>query len=326
MRSRCGTAWSLLALCMICTPAAAVTYNVPPDPLPAQLVSGDILNYSGPFDVELPAPPAGAVVDVVDSHVLFDGVVRGDVNLTRSSARFFSAADAHITASGHNAGIETARLDRSRIDLFDGASLAYVDGNDSEVFISGGQMGSLGNADDWMISMISGSINEAYDPIYYSTWTNTHVNVSGGAIGHLPLGRGSTLSLAGGEFDKELSGYDVGFAALPGSSVHLFVHSAQLNGATIPGLTPGATVPLDLDEVEGELTGVLRDGSPFLFQLFADFDSQDPYMLDAVIVTAPSSWAPTQYVEVFVTRVPEPAGLVLAGIAAAVLVQAMRRR
>ena len=333
MHRTARSASTFAILCAICIPARAVTYNVPPDPVPTTLESGDVLNIDigdPRFNhAYIPSIPAGATINAFSGALDITGPPsQGTLNVDGGLVvGVFHNGGAISVTSG---GLATVGISNTTLRISGSGSVGgYVSAENSEIYLDGGRLLEFLSTDStvWMTGGRldnQGLSDEAY--IYFDrTYGPVTLNVSGGSLGHFMMGEGSTLNLSGGVFERPTSSVpgpntQLGFGIHPGSTLHVFAQSASINGAAIPGLAPGVATPLDLTGLTGQFTGVLADGSPFLFDLVPDFPtSSGPLMeplsapyVDAFIETTPPSAAQPQVVQVFVTLVPEPISYVLA--------------
>lgn len=290
-----------------------VVYNVPPDPLPSLLLPGDILNYDpGANLYDNLTAPAGTTVNLFSGFVDFPNYVEGNLNLLGGSVSTpLFARDASVSL-GLNSTLSDAALQRSQLDIVGGEVLVQLSATDSLVNMSEGAINVLGSIPGTTINMTGGRIGTAFLPV---TGAGGVLNVSGGKLGFFRIADGVQLNMSGGTI--EVFPWPSAFLAAPGSSVHLIVQSASIDGVAIPGLALGGTFELDVTNRIGELTGLLRDGSPFHFHLAKG--RSNAALNGPMIVTAPT---PTVgKISILLTQVPEPASALLAATISAPLVR-----
>jgi hypothetical protein len=288
-------------------------YNVPPDPLPTSLLPGDTLNYDpGVILYDDLIAPAGTTVNLFSGAVEFPGYVEGTLNLQGGSVSTLFTRDANVTL-GPNSRVGGATLNRTKLDILGGEVVVQLSAVDSVINLSDGRVGVLEGISGTTINMTGGTIGTAFGPVT----GHGVLNVMGGTLGFFHIDGGVRLNMSGGAM--EIFPWPSAFVARPGSSVHLIVNSASIDGSAIPGLSPGGTVELDVTNRLGNLTGVLSDGSPFQFHLAAG--QSNTALNGPMIITAPSP--EVGQIKVLITQVPEPSAI---GLAAVALTPILRRR
>lgn len=303
---------SKVLVTLLCVGAHAngpgTVYNVPPDPVPAALLPGDILTYDpgpSPYSV-FPPIISGSTVNLLSGEIDISGHVNGTLNVFGGRAAAVLARDTSMTIGGGTVAL--LDLQHSTLVMSEGVITDHLGLKDSTVFLSGGVVKILGGVDGSTINMTGGAIEYSFGSVY----GNGTLNVSGGVVGGIRLGDGVQFNMSGGALVSD-------FTAEPSSQVHLTVRDAQLNGQAIPGLSAGVTVPVDVTGLLGQLVGTFADGSPFRIDLSSEGYSDVPQF--PVIVTDPafsSSTSQISTIEVLITRVPEPSSsvLLLCGVAA----------
>lgn len=305
---------------------AAVTYNVPPDPIPATLAPGDVLNYDPGVALydSLPAP-AGATVNIYSGAAdLPHQWVEAALNVIGGSVSSpFSARDTVVTI-GPAGRVSDFGLFRSHLQINGGLVNLELFAVDSVIEMNGGLISILGSIAGSELTMSDGLLGFSWSPLVDGT-----LNVNGGVVGDLGIGNGVVMNLAGGQVGAAPSKSD--FTAYPGSRINLVVQQAMIDGTPIPGLVFGSPVAVDVTNMTGDLSGILRDGSLFHFDLVPVDFSSGTYPRDPTIITDPTKPAPGQAaivnrVEVYVTLVPEPASGLLLLVAASGAIRSVRRR
>ena len=213
--------------------ASGVTYNVPPDPFPSTLNSGDVLNVSGP------ATPPGGFSTAPNSRV--NVLSGGDL-----AALFTTGANVYFYP-----GSRVGLLGITGGSLFsDGGNLSGISniGSGAYAEILGGEVkGFFGGMAT--IDFRGGNLSGI-------DYTGTTFNLFGGAI--LPGGtqfRDSVLNVRGGSI---ANGPTNGFGMERGE-FHFYMRNALLNGAPIPGLVMGGTATIPGRNVT--LSGQLENGT-----------------------------------------------------------------
>lgn len=307
--------------------AQAVTYNVPPDALPATLSAGDVLNYDpgvSLFEI-LPSPPTGATVNVYSGNADFDfgSTIKGEVILF-SFIPAVKAVGAKITIAD-GGRLHYAAITQTYVELI-GGQLEGIFGADNLIDIRDGRfiMGAF-QVDGTTVNMSGGEILPEVTRVDGIT-----LNISGGSLVGVEFGFGSNLNLRGGQYDQDGVPNDT-FVAYPGANVHLFVREASLAGTAIPGLAPGVTVVLDVTNMTGELTSVLADGSPLDIDLTPVVDHNGSFfnpriITDPLLPNYSSGFPPIDSIEVAITLVPEPPTLILAALGGVFATRRFTRR
>ncbi|TWU22750.1 hypothetical protein [Bythopirellula polymerisocia] len=303
-----------VASCIVCfaishSIAFAVIYNVPPDPLPVTFVSGDILNYDPGVDLfPTLSAPAGTIVNLFSGTISgFESNVEGTLNVLGGSVSTPVFARDTVITLGSGGLLSDLVIQRTTLQIIGGRVGTELASLDSNINLLDGEITLLGNMSGSTLKMSGGIINVSFIPIEGGT-----INMSGGVMGDIAISNGVEFNLSGGTvgFGPSMSF----FTALPGSSMHLFVQEAQFNGVDIPGLSLGTTIPFDVTNLLGKLTGVLSDGLPFLFDLTTMNQTSD-LPRDPTIVTDPNLGSlPLTKIKILITLVPEPHSIYLAAI------------
>jgi hypothetical protein len=282
------------------------------------LANGDILNYDPGVDLyDNLTAPAGSTVNLLSGYVDFVEPIEGTLNLNGGNVSTpLFARDATINLGAGS--LSHASIQGSVLNIVGGGVQAELSAVDSIVNLSAGNIALLGSIPGSTLNMSGGAIaSKLFGPLQ----GGGIINITGGLLGDLAIADGVVLNLSGGQIGVAPS--KSFFSALPGATVHLLVQQAQIDGVDVAGLSRGSTVPVDVTNRVGELTGVLRDGSPFHFDLAATSHHTGNYPRDPTIVTDPSHGAPIPpktRVEVLITLVPEPTStcLVALGMAGAI--------
>jgi len=258
------------------------------------------------------------------------GVVGGDLNARGGSV---------VTISGGEVG-DGLGADGSAVAISGGTvGTHFYAGNGSTMTITGGSIGPFSDLIRGSTMMLNGgSIGDDFNVRDGSTLTITEgsigdnlrvdsssVTIGGGRVGDdVRAGHDTVITISGGRvgdrfiaFDDSnviLSGGTIGegFGAAAGSTIHLLGREFLIDGLPLEALvSPGDSLVL---ETRGErrLTGTLRDGSPFGFDLNPTRDGDNDYFDPAATLR-------------LTLVVPEP-GTLLPTIFAAVIVLLSRRR
>jgi len=263
-------------------------------------------------DVNIASGSIDAGFDAFDGSTIF---ISGGSIGTRFSANNGSV----VTMTGGSIGDNFDVLDGSKVNISGGSVGALRVFRNGEANISGGSFssGSFGSPFptesgsevnisggtfsgrfrayiDSEVKISGGTFNESF-----TAQRGSIVNISGGSFveitAHLSwdsddLG-GSLVNLSGGSFNR--------FNAYSGSHVNLLGTKFQLDGVDITS-TLVFNVPLTIDDRDVTLSGLLADGSPFIFDLNSTFVSgADHFNTDA-------------HLTVTLIQVPEPTQLLLA--------------
>jgi hypothetical protein len=223
-------------------------------------------------------------------------------------------------------GARPTLLAGETVNLFSGGELSGFDADAGSVVNVYGGLITPGSQLDGETNVHSGTISGPtdYGPLAVVTVSGGSIgggylrgtmNLHGGTQGGgLDTFAGSVLNMSGGSLgpqvfvrgEMNLSGGAVGgnFALGDGATLSIRATMALLNGSPIAGLLPHQ--PRVINERENAtLSGVLRDGTPFDFQLNTDFT---PWLGNGSDLFTSAS-------TVSVTLVPETGGLGLASMA-----------
>lgn len=251
--------------------ATATIYNSPPDAIPNSLQSGDVLNITDAFQVVfLQSAEAGSIINLSSGGGIFAANVRGVLN---------SFPDAAGMASGS----------------IDGGTVYAWGGSFGMPSMSNGATFNIEGADVLSLTSYGGTVNFRSGvfqngSLILNTTVNLFATTGSAGAGEFHIGD-SVFNFCGGELTPT-AGSSLNSGV--GAEIHLFMQSAALNGAPIPGLALGATVVIPQRLVT--LGGVMKDGSPVDMYLgnFATnqkFQFADGSTLKVTMVPEPASSA-----------------------------------
>jgi len=295
-----------------------VVFNVPPDVAPVTLADGEVLNLlpSGAIPVGFNST-AGSVVNVAGGTLDQFSTIRGALNIfSGGTGSSTFARGATVTLIDGSLGDQFALTDGGHLKVLGGHVQFFLNSVDSAVTVQGGQVDFAETLRQSELNLDSGTMFGFMNFTDHST-----INMSGGLLGEMKIGGSSVFNQSGGAL---MTG--VPFVIYADGSANLTVQSALLNGSPVPGLSPGSSTALDVTGMTGVLSGILKDGSPFQFELHPNLNF-DPKT--AIIVTNPAltiDRSPARSsVTVTLSQVPEPGVVTLLG-ASALAVVLMRRR
>ena len=237
---------------------------------------------------ESPPPPADLHPMVVDSATTAGplGLRPGQTLTLREGGSLlegFTAIDANLRIDGGSADkiklvSTTAQVDggqlSGRIRAFEGSHIEVTGGNLAEglTAVSGSHAAIRGGEID---SIVAGALG--------------YIDIHGGEIGSVATVQGSSLQVRGGTFSRD-------FYVRAGSRIEIYGSEFYLDGNYIddPFLDSGIT----LLERDMTLSGVLSDGSPFIFDLNHTPTPGEDYFDPAAVLTVTK-----------VSIVPEPGSL-----------------
>ena len=273
--------------------SGAAVINSPPDPVPASLASGDVLNLgAGATTSTNFMADAGSLINVnggtvesfnfihADANV-YSGLFRpfqvtGVVNLYGGMAGGSMAFRKELNVYGGTVGIASHLAPGAVLNLFDGLVRGSMNISGAEVNIFGGRMDVHFPPLDATVNVYSGTFSGS------SYFGNSVVNISGGTWVNPNIGLGT------------------------GSKANIYGSAFLVDGAPIPGLSFGNPVVISARNVV--LSGTLLDGSSITLNLATGMP--------------PSSVEPGATVTVFL--VPEPS-TVTALLIVGVFIGAMRK-
>jgi hypothetical protein len=267
--------------------ALATVYNIPPDPVPAEIFAGDTVNLSANLGFGFQAGAGSEVNVLAGGGIGFAFMSKGEVNVLPGAIGLgvWTLDGGTLNAKGGNVSWTTA---------INGAHLV-VDGS----WLTGPTQLTNSTAE-----FRSGRMDGAY------ILSGSSMTIFGsGVYGAVILDSQGVLNIRGGG----LAPPPANIPTLDASGrLNLFVTAATINGAPIPGLTPGATVTIPDRGVD--LNTVLADGTPYVVPLtpFSGGSVQGYLFYPTSVVT--------------VTLVPEPASGAIAGCIAIFGATRMRRR
>lgn len=268
----------LLLVCVVLLLAATGVYgqfdnviNSPPR------IIGD--NESIGSNTQLNVSDGGSVGDRFDAGEPGASSENIEVNILGGTVgHSFEALDgSQVTISGGAVGNGFQAYDGSQVTISGGSVGRLFEAYDgSQVTISGGSVGNWFRAYDGSRVIISGGVLDGFE-----AHDGSQVTISGGAVEHCTAFDGSQVNISGGSLrygcqawggsQVTISGGSVanGFQAYDGSQVTVSGGEFRLNGVAVEGLgTVGASVALDVPAYV--LSGVLTDGTPFVFGEFDD--------------------------------------------------------
>lgn len=299
----------------------ATVYNLPPDLPPEVLFAGDTMNvFVGAAKAEPIEARAGSTINLYGGEMGILTYLYGNLNIYSGKASSTTVADGG-TINVYNGSTDDLHLANSVLNLHGGQINGLVWASSSTINMAAGAFPFFRLIDS-TVNMTGGKI--VFGLPAENVGVRSTLNVSGGELGTLYLSDGSDLNLRGGSVVPNER-----FAVMPDATAYLYVRSALLNGATVPGLTHGVAVPIDVTNVNGQLDVVLQNGSPFNFTLSAlPFSESNPGPAGAVISTNPSNTGPrppVAKVEVFITLIPEPSTATMAAVGVVACSATIRR-
>jgi hypothetical protein len=301
----------ILLLCAAAWPsgAKATVYDLPADPVPDSLQSGDIVNLGvgGVLPDDYSFPPASVLNihgGLVGPNFVTFLETYGDVNVFSylddpgfglivvcHDASVLNVFGGGISAGSYGGQVNVHGGELSWLFSMPGTVVNVQNGylfmveapGQSQITISGGEVHMIRSPDRCQIDIIDGTVDAMAD-VKFSV-----VNMSGGSVGSATLSQGGEFNLSGGSL---LAGFNMDSA----SELHITGTSFLVDGAQIPGLRAGHTVTIAERDVQ--LTGTLSDGSALSLNLGGwDVIRTRPRILPGAVIT--------------VTLVPEPASILL---------------
>jgi hypothetical protein len=267
--------------------ALATVYNVPPDPVPAAIGAGDTVNLSANLAFGFEAGVGSEVNVLTGGGIGFAFTSKGDVNVLPGAIGLgvWTLDGGTLNAKGGNVSWTTA-INGAHINV-DGSWLTGpTQFTNSTLEFRSGRMDG--------VYILSGSSMTIFGPgVYGAVILDGELNIRGGGLAPQSAPPSIPTLVASGR-------------------LNLFVNSATIDGAPIPGLTPGATVTIAERGVN--LNTVLADGTPYLVPLTPVMGgSGSDYSFGSTSI-------------VTVTLVPEPAGGAIAACITTLGMMQMRRR
>jgi hypothetical protein len=253
-------------------PAAdSAVFNSPPDPVPASLASGDVLNIgAGATTLRNFTADAGSLINVNGGTVESDNIIHADANVNSGLFRPFQVTGVvnlyygmaggsmafrnELNVYGGTVGSASHLGPGAVLNLFDGLVRGSMNISDAEVNVFGGSM-------------------EVPTPAL-----NANVNVYGGAYSNGALFGNSVMNISGGTL------LDPDLALGAGSKANIYGSLFLLDNAPIQGLSFGNPVVISARDVV--LSGTLLDGSSITLNLATGmpFSSVDPTAIVTVFL------------------------------------------
>lgn len=229
------------------------TIDSPPLQAPVGVRGGQTLNL-GPrasLGDSFSVAPGGTLNVKGGSVGAYLEVVAGTVTQTQGQIGALAAMlGSHIAISGGTVG--SIDLSGHSTATITGGSLYELNALESDVTLLGGSVDRL-----IVRSGVSASIGGTtrFGTFVYE---NSMIQITGGTNTGISLQSGARAEIAGGKFERGLS-------AVPGSEVNFVAKSFALDGVPIDGLVLGT--PKALTGLQGVLTGLFADNTPFEFRL-----------------------------------------------------------
>lgn len=234
--------------------AHGAVYTSPPQPLPTELLPGDVLN----------------VVDYFGGGYITNSAQGSVINLKPGGGFYGAVLHGTIYAEPGSLGVASGLIDGGRVYAHGGIFSIPSMNNGAYFEIHGATVYSLtsfgGVVDFRSGTLQSGSLSNTVANFYATT-----------GDGEIALQGNTVVNVYGGAFTETL-----GSKLWGNGDVHLYMQSARVDGQEIAGLDLGDTHVIAQRNVT--LTGVLKDGSPVSMAI-SPFDSISKYAFydDSVI-------------------------------------------
>ena len=260
-------------LTSVALPPADLSPIVLSDPAPITLTSlrpGQTLTLLEGGNLRFNFEMVGATLDVEGGTVgTSASAANSTVNISAGTVEnFFDAfGGSVVNVSGGDVGDFFNANNGSEVNISGGnVDFGFDAFSGSEINISGGDVDDFFEAFSGSVVNISGgNVGPRNRPAIFSTISiqarpGSEVNITGGNVGDcLEVESGSVVNISGGTLGD-------GFRADAGSDVELIGSDFQLNGEPFTG----STITLTFDNPLDVLTGVLADGSAFIFSSHND--------------------------------------------------------
>jgi len=237
--------------------AGPATIDVPSAPAPNGIRGGQTVNLGagGSIGYSYNVSPGGTL-NVMGGTVDYTlEAVAATVNLSAGSIGTLAAfRQSQIHVSGGVLGdLELTQQSEAQISGGTVGDVSVTLGSEVEI-TNGHLIESLGVGDGGLARILGGTVDQ-----FVGVDGGGSIQVSGGAFAReIQLDHGALAEISGGKFAA-------GLRALAGSEVRIIGSEFALDGDPIEGLSPGES--LVITETDKDLSGVLRDGTPFEFRL-----------------------------------------------------------